>query len=266
MLNQRYVVKTDAATGRSQRLLRLAIGSRSQLCQVHPAFKLVVVVEAEHAWAHLDLAMLNRFEKQLFTPEDVLSPRQHALCARLKAWLLRVSDEAGEDDLGRLVCGYHQGLLPSLVLALAPDKVAVARQATAGAVAASRQASAEAAAAPADGKEDGAGAAGADEGGAWLPSWLGGDPKGRDQADSVALPESASACSIFLHPEARGSPNAPRAICTCRHGRRGTAHCMDPLSSLLFLSGFSPSSEISVFKAVDIAGVSAAVLAFQKGR
>ena len=72
VLNQRYVVKTDPATGRTQRLLRLAIGSRSQLCQVHPAFKLVVIVEAERAWAQLDLAMLNRFEKQLFTPRSMV--------------------------------------------------------------------------------------------------------------------------------------------------------------------------------------------------
>ena len=37
VLNQRYLVKRDA-NGRTTRMLRLAIGSRSQLCAVHGDF------------------------------------------------------------------------------------------------------------------------------------------------------------------------------------------------------------------------------------
>ena len=54
-----------------------------ELCAVHDAFKVVVVVEAQHAHERLDLPLLNRFEKQLFTPEHALSPRQRALLAEL---------------------------------------------------------------------------------------------------------------------------------------------------------------------------------------
>ena len=50
VLNQRYLTKRDPKTGRTQRLLRLAIGARSQLCAVHDAFKVVVIVEASHAY------------------------------------------------------------------------------------------------------------------------------------------------------------------------------------------------------------------------
>ena len=39
VLNQRYLVKRDPHTGATRRLLRLAIGSRSQLCVCHDDFK-----------------------------------------------------------------------------------------------------------------------------------------------------------------------------------------------------------------------------------
>ena len=41
VLNQRYLVKRDPHTGAARRLLRLAIGSRSQLCMCHDDFKVV---------------------------------------------------------------------------------------------------------------------------------------------------------------------------------------------------------------------------------
>ena len=52
-------------TGEVEKLLRLAIGSRSSLCHVSPGFKVVVVVEKEVAYRNLDLPLLNRFEKQV---------------------------------------------------------------------------------------------------------------------------------------------------------------------------------------------------------
>ena len=65
VLNQRYLLKTNEETGQVRRMLRLAIGTRSQLCQVADTFKIVVVVEQQHAYTALDLPLLNRFEKQV---------------------------------------------------------------------------------------------------------------------------------------------------------------------------------------------------------
>jgi len=60
VLNQRYLSKTDPVTGVQASFLRLAIGTRSQLCPVAPGFRIVVVTEQDHAYGHLDLALLNR--------------------------------------------------------------------------------------------------------------------------------------------------------------------------------------------------------------
>ena len=49
MLNQRYVTRTSLATGATRRMLRLAIGSKSQLCAVADGFRVVVVVEQRDA-------------------------------------------------------------------------------------------------------------------------------------------------------------------------------------------------------------------------
>ena len=62
VLNQRHLAVRDSKTGQTRRMLRLAIGSRSQLCPVHESFKVVVIVEAEQAYSRLDLPLLNRFE------------------------------------------------------------------------------------------------------------------------------------------------------------------------------------------------------------
>ena len=58
VLNQRYLIKRDPRTGETRRLLRLAIGSRSQLCICHDNFKVVVIVEMQHAHERLDLPLL----------------------------------------------------------------------------------------------------------------------------------------------------------------------------------------------------------------
>ena len=47
VLNQRFLYKTNNATGKVEKLLRLAIGSKSQLCQVKDGFKIIVIVEQE---------------------------------------------------------------------------------------------------------------------------------------------------------------------------------------------------------------------------
>ena len=68
VLNQRYITRTNAQTGKTRRMLRLAIGARSQLCPVEPGFRVVVIAEQQHAYQNLDLPLLNRFEKQVQYP------------------------------------------------------------------------------------------------------------------------------------------------------------------------------------------------------
>ena len=53
ILNQRYVIRRNERRGTVQKLLRLAVGTRSQLCPVHDNFKVVVVVEQQHAYVKL---------------------------------------------------------------------------------------------------------------------------------------------------------------------------------------------------------------------
>lgn len=45
VLNQRYITRTSSSTGKVKRMLRLAIGARSQLCPVAPGFRIVVIAE-----------------------------------------------------------------------------------------------------------------------------------------------------------------------------------------------------------------------------
>jgi hypothetical protein len=91
VLNQRYVVSKDDRTGQRRRRLRLAIGTRSQLCRVEEGFRLVVVVNAAHALDHMDLPLLNRFEKQTLDAADLLGRRQTLLKKRLDQWLEAVA-------------------------------------------------------------------------------------------------------------------------------------------------------------------------------
>lgn len=91
VLNQRYVLRTNSKTGLVSRMLRLAIGSRSQLCPVAESFKIIVIVEAQHAYDRLDLPLLNRFEKQLLTPMDVLGAEQREVVEDVMKWCDQVS-------------------------------------------------------------------------------------------------------------------------------------------------------------------------------
>eukprot|EP01052_Picozoa_sp_SAG31_P009056 SAG31_NODE_468_length_15250_cov_5.304138_10_plen_399_part_00 len=93
VLNQRYVVKIDAKSKKVKRMLRLAIGARSQLCQVAEGFKICVVVEQQHAYDHLDLPLLNRFEKQVLTCETALHTEQQSLASELRSWCTDIMEE-----------------------------------------------------------------------------------------------------------------------------------------------------------------------------
>ena len=52
------------------------------------AAQVVVVVEAQRAHEELELPLLNRFEKQLFTPRHALTALQERLCATQLTYLL----------------------------------------------------------------------------------------------------------------------------------------------------------------------------------
>ena len=115
VLNQRYLFKKDKA-GVTRRMLRLAIGSRSQLCTVADSFKIVVIVEQDHAYRNLDLPLLNRFEKQVFCATDVLTTAQWILVEEIKEWVDQVFCEITSDGLHSLFCGYHASTIASVVL------------------------------------------------------------------------------------------------------------------------------------------------------
>jgi len=119
VLNQRYVTKTDSTTGRVIRMLRLAIGSRSQLCQVEEGFKIIVVTEQMHAYTKLDLPLLNRFEKQVLKSYDLLTPDLILLLEEIQGWVEEILSHVHSDGIYDVFCGMHSGTLASLVLTIA---------------------------------------------------------------------------------------------------------------------------------------------------
>ena len=95
VLNQRYITRTNAETGKVRRMLRLAIGARSQLCPVEEGFRVVVIAEQEHAYTKLDLPLLNRFEKQVLSAADMVDVYERAIVSKLEAWA-----DLGAEQLG----------------------------------------------------------------------------------------------------------------------------------------------------------------------
>ena len=85
MLNQRYVTRTSLATGATRRMLRLAIGSKSQLCAVADGFRVVVVVEQRDACvlAPRARALRARARKEARAGSKIEKPR--AIRARFRA-------------------------------------------------------------------------------------------------------------------------------------------------------------------------------------
>lgn len=121
VLNQRYVTRTDSVTGKIKRMLRLAIGPRSQLCPVTDGFKIIVIVEQFHAYDNLDLPLLNRFEKQVFLYDSVLSEGEKICVASLAEWTQSLLEETDLDSLDQLFAGYRAETIPSLVLYLSKN-------------------------------------------------------------------------------------------------------------------------------------------------
>ena len=84
-----------------------------------------------HITATVSLPLLNRFEKQVFTPEHALSPLQRGFCKALAEWADGVAAELGllpsatisqkRRAFAHAFCGWHDGTLASLALQLPTD-------------------------------------------------------------------------------------------------------------------------------------------------
>ena len=115
VLNQRYLIKKDNMTGKVQKLLRLAIGSRSSLCPVEEGFRIIVIAEQEYAYRELDLPLLNRFEKQIFSPTQVLGKGMRQVSEAVYQWVDAILSETTLSSYQQVFCGYHEGTVPSAV-------------------------------------------------------------------------------------------------------------------------------------------------------
>ena len=118
VLNQRYLMKKDNATGKVQRLLRLAIGSRSSLCPVKEGFRIIVIAEQEYAYRELDLPLLNRFEKQIMSSNEVLTVTMREVAQTIFEWVDQILKETALASYQNLFCGYHDETVPSAIFRL----------------------------------------------------------------------------------------------------------------------------------------------------
>lgn len=117
MLNQNYTI-----VGKKKNC-RIALGAFSNpMCHVHDDFRCIILTE-ETKVDFTDPPFLNRFEKQLLTFDDILSPRHHRLLEALKCWVEDISSiEPAPHISGAnfrpndMFVGLHSDTLPSLVL------------------------------------------------------------------------------------------------------------------------------------------------------
>jgi len=122
LLNQHY---TECG---GQLYVRLAFGTHTRQCRIHPSFRIVVIVEKNDAYTRLAPPLLNRFEKQVMERKNLLTEAQNLLVLRLQSFCrLFVSGSKGKssDDkkaevtsLRLAFCGYHGDVLSSLVQSL----------------------------------------------------------------------------------------------------------------------------------------------------
>eukprot|EP01052_Picozoa_sp_SAG31_P062863 SAG31_NODE_21823_length_540_cov_0.671202_1_plen_177_part_01 len=115
-MSSAVVPPLTSKTGVKKRMLRLAIGSRSQLCFAEDSFKLIAVVEQNHAYDSLDLPLLNRFEKQILTADTLLNTSQRQLLECIQMWANEILDETELRGFHRVFCGCYDKTLPSLIL------------------------------------------------------------------------------------------------------------------------------------------------------
>eukprot|EP00656_Telonema_subtile_P027205 TRINITY_DN2923_c0_g1_i1.p1 TRINITY_DN2923_c0_g1~~TRINITY_DN2923_c0_g1_i1.p1 ORF type:complete len:2755 (-),score=765.54 TRINITY_DN2923_c0_g1_i1:91-8355(-) len=113
LLNQHY---TEYG---GQMYVRLAFGTHSRLCPIQRGFRVVVVVEASDAYNRLAPPLLNRFEKQVLERRHLLQPHHNLLVGRLTAFVQHIAAGKSTKELRQTVCGFHKGLIDSLVLCTA---------------------------------------------------------------------------------------------------------------------------------------------------
>ena len=118
VLNQRYVFKQDIETGKDIKMLRLALGPRSQLCPVKDGFKLIVFVDQQKAYDTLDLPLLNRFEKQVLYSKNFLDDAGLTILNQLQSWCDSICTDSNLKTLSDIFCGYYEGTLSSLLVML----------------------------------------------------------------------------------------------------------------------------------------------------
>jgi hypothetical protein len=107
MLNQSY----QDSDGKL--FCKIAIGSDVKMKLVHPAFKCALLIEQERI-GRLDLPLLNRFEKQVFTDDFIMDELQGEVHARMMLWCAQVSTFEGftYDDMFPCIDeNYIQGLV-----------------------------------------------------------------------------------------------------------------------------------------------------------
>eukprot|EP00931_Biecheleriopsis_adriatica_P017997 TRINITY_DN1271_c1_g1_i1.p1 TRINITY_DN1271_c1_g1~~TRINITY_DN1271_c1_g1_i1.p1 ORF type:complete len:4782 (+),score=1057.93 TRINITY_DN1271_c1_g1_i1:65-14410(+) len=131
LLNQHYMEYGGT------RYVRIAHGSKAKMCPIHRKFRVIVVTEISDAYFRLAPPLLNRFEKQIFTRKDLMSPKISGLLSRVNDFWRKLNEmmndtaqEEAEDamteEAGRLegkaaasvkrpAAGYHPELLASLV-------------------------------------------------------------------------------------------------------------------------------------------------------
>ena len=136
LLNQHYT------SYGGQLYVRLAFGTHSRLCPIHPAFRVVVIVEKLDAYTKLAPPLLNRFEKQVMERQHMLTPARKRVVDQLTDFVrgfvtdVVVSDmeadgsghkSVGEAKAANLImlrtafCGYHSDILSSLALSVATE-------------------------------------------------------------------------------------------------------------------------------------------------
>eukprot|EP00051_Salpingoeca_urceolata_P024164 m.421491 g.421491 ORF g.421491 m.421491 type:complete len:4954 (-) comp20197_c0_seq2:49-14910(-) len=120
ILNQRFVTRGGEGS-QAQRYLRIAVGKRSLLAPCARGFKIVAITDQQHAYEHLDLPLLNRFEKQVFSVDDLLSPSNQQLSAQVQQWVSRVVEESGL-AASDVFFGLHESSVASLVLKMASSQ------------------------------------------------------------------------------------------------------------------------------------------------
>jgi hypothetical protein len=116
VLNLRTVLK-KLKSGKSEAMLRLAIGASSQLCPVDSKFKLIVIVNREEAYERLDVPLLSRFEKQWMTAPDAIEPNSGLarLVTELQDWLNAVMTDT-QLVAPDVIAGFREYTLGSFVL------------------------------------------------------------------------------------------------------------------------------------------------------